>query len=200
MFSVQQKREISDAVQKILRSTMHPELPTSGEVSFTLHVNGAEEWSYADIKNNAAVGDPGVNPHNELMASMPEEKARDLIEEAQDPSFHSAIPYTPDPRVHPDEMMQEMIKQQLSTLTQRIYKAEAIIIDYNKRLGKLQERDEINRKLYSELRFGLDNVQEFLTPIIEDNLIAHHDDQLRNIMTAIRQLGNPQINKTLGGG
>ena len=106
----------------------------------------------------------------------------------------------PDPRVHPDEMMQEMIKQQLSVLTKRIYKAEAIIIDYNKRLKKLQERDDINRKLYSELRFGLDKLQEYLIPIIEDNLIQHHDDQLRNLNTAIRQLGNPQINKTLGGG
>ena len=64
MFSVQQKREISDAVQKILRSTMHPELPPTGEVTFSLKVLGAESWSYADIKNNGAVGDPGVNPHN----------------------------------------------------------------------------------------------------------------------------------------
>lgn len=202
MFSVEQKREISDAVQKILRSTMHPELPPTGEVSFTLNVSGAESWSYAVIVNNGAVGDPGVNPHNELMASMPESEARDLIDAAI--PKEAQVPYAehlmPDPRVHPDEMMMEMLKQQLSKLTQRMFKAEEIIIDYNKRLGKLQERDDINRKLYSELRFGLDNVQEFLTPIIEDNLIQHHDDQLRNLNTAIRQLGNPQINKTLGGG
>lgn len=194
MFSVEQKREISDAVQKILRSTMHPELPPTGEVSFSLNVAGAESWSYATIVNNGAVGDPGVNPHNELMASMPEGEARGLIEDAQ-----ASVPYMPDPRVHPDEMMQEMLKQQLSTLTKRMYKAEAIIIDYNKRLGQLKERDDINRKLYSELRFGLDNVQEFLTPIIEDNLIAHHSDELRNLSTAIRQLGNAEINKTLKG-
>lgn len=64
MFSMQQKREIADAVQKILRATHHPELP-DGEVQFQLHVDGAEWWSWADIRNNGAVENPGVNPHNE---------------------------------------------------------------------------------------------------------------------------------------
>lgn len=64
MFSVRQKREIAEAVQKILRKTNHPELP-EGEISFQLYVNGAEIWSWADIRNNAAVENPGVNPHNE---------------------------------------------------------------------------------------------------------------------------------------
>lgn len=65
MFSLQQKRQIADSVQKILRATNHPELP-SGEIGFTLHVSGAEEWSWADIKNNGAVPAPGINPWNEL--------------------------------------------------------------------------------------------------------------------------------------
>ncbi len=64
MFSVQQKRDISDAVQKILKNTGHPELP-EGEVPFLLHVDGAAAWSWADIKNNMAVINPSVNPHNE---------------------------------------------------------------------------------------------------------------------------------------
>lgn len=64
MFSVRQKREISEAVQKILRDTNHPELP-EGEISFNLHVSGAEAWSWADIQNNAAVYAPGVNLWNE---------------------------------------------------------------------------------------------------------------------------------------
>ncbi len=67
MFSVQQKRDISDAVQKVLRDTGHPELP-KGEVSFHLHVDGAESWSWADIKNNGAITNPGVNPFNEIWA------------------------------------------------------------------------------------------------------------------------------------
>ena len=64
MFSVQQKREISEAVQKILRDTKHPELP-EGEIQFELHVDGAQNWSWADIKNNGAIKDPNVNPWNE---------------------------------------------------------------------------------------------------------------------------------------
>ena len=51
MFSVRQKREIADAVQKILRDTDHPELPMH-EISFHLHVRGAENWSWANIINN----------------------------------------------------------------------------------------------------------------------------------------------------
>ncbi len=64
MFSVRQKREISDKVQKILRATNHPELP-EGEIQFHLHVKGAESWSWADIKNNESVQNPSVNPWNE---------------------------------------------------------------------------------------------------------------------------------------
>lgn len=64
MFSVRQKREISDAVQKILRKTDHPELP-KGEIKFHLHVEGAESWSWADIKNNGSVQNPSINPWNE---------------------------------------------------------------------------------------------------------------------------------------
>jgi len=66
MFSVQQKREISDAVQKILRDTNHPELPES-EIQFQLNVRGAERWSWAVIMNNGAINTPAVNPHNEAM-------------------------------------------------------------------------------------------------------------------------------------
>jgi len=68
MFSVQQKRKISDEVQKILRDTNHPELP-QGEIQFSLHVDGAESWSWADIKNNGAVTNPTVNPWNEKQDS-----------------------------------------------------------------------------------------------------------------------------------
>lgn len=64
MFSVSQKRQISDKIQKILRETNHPELP-NGEIQFHLHVEGAENWSWADIKNNSSVPNPGVNPWNE---------------------------------------------------------------------------------------------------------------------------------------
>lgn len=69
MFSVRQKREISEKVQQILRETNHPELP-SEEIQFLLHVNGKEVWSWADIRNNGAILNPTVNPHNEKQDSI----------------------------------------------------------------------------------------------------------------------------------
>jgi hypothetical protein len=65
MFSMRQKREIAEAVQKVLRATDHPELP-SGEIKFRLHVDGAESWSWADIQNNESITQPGINPFNEM--------------------------------------------------------------------------------------------------------------------------------------
>lgn len=56
MFSTKQEREIAEAVQAVLKAINHPELPT-GEISFTLHVEGAQPWSWADIKNNGAVSE-----------------------------------------------------------------------------------------------------------------------------------------------
>ena len=54
MFSLKQKREISEQVQKILRATNHPELPTT-EIQFLLHVKGSSAWSWVSIRNNGAV-------------------------------------------------------------------------------------------------------------------------------------------------
>lgn len=65
MFSVNQKRKISEEIQKILRDTGHPELPES-EIQFEIRIAGAESWSWACIKNNGAVTNPGVNLWNEL--------------------------------------------------------------------------------------------------------------------------------------
>ncbi len=65
MFSVRQKRLISEAIQQILMKTNHPELPHDSEIQFQLHVDGTSRMSWADIRNNGAVNDPGVNLHNE---------------------------------------------------------------------------------------------------------------------------------------
>ena len=40
MFSVRQKREIAEKIQKVLRETKHPELPAEGEITFELKVLG----------------------------------------------------------------------------------------------------------------------------------------------------------------
>ncbi len=69
MFSVAQKREISEKVQQILRETNHPELPKE-EIQFALHVKGATPMSWADIRNNGAVPNPSVNPFNEMMTEQ----------------------------------------------------------------------------------------------------------------------------------
>ena len=66
MFSVRQKREIADKIQKALRETEHPELP-EGEIPFKIHIWGEQSWSWADILNNGAVEVPIYNPHNEKM-------------------------------------------------------------------------------------------------------------------------------------
>lgn len=76
MFSVQQKRQIASKLQQILRDTGHPELP-EGEITFALRVEGAEPWSWAEIKNNGAVPSPEINPWNEAQAKrcFPEDAA-----------------------------------------------------------------------------------------------------------------------------
>ena len=37
----------------------------ANDADFALHVDGAESWSWADIRNNGGVTQPGVNPWNE---------------------------------------------------------------------------------------------------------------------------------------
>ncbi len=202
MFSVSQKRDISDAVQKILRATSHPELPTTGEVSFKLHVDGAEEWSFADIQNNGAVGNPGLNPHNELMDSLPEEEARSLISKAQDLPLPD--PPMPDPRNTPEEFFsgrwlaayKEMVKAEIQQLVDRmnalVKAVEGFAQDTRNsetRIQRLEDRDRIQDQLSAEVSNAMNKMQTFLTPIMEDNLIQHHSDQLENLMTSIRQLG-----------
>lgn len=59
MFSIKEKRHISDNIQKILRETNHEELPDT-EIKFLIHVDGKELWSWADIRNNGAVVDKGL--------------------------------------------------------------------------------------------------------------------------------------------
>jgi len=54
MFSPELKRKISAQIQQLLASLDHFELP-EGEIQFLLHVDGTENWSWANIKNNNAI-------------------------------------------------------------------------------------------------------------------------------------------------
>jgi hypothetical protein len=57
MFSPEIKKEIALKVQHILQQTLHDELP-KGEINFILHVDGAEGWSWANIRNASAKDKP----------------------------------------------------------------------------------------------------------------------------------------------
>lgn len=51
MFSVEQKHKIADAVEKVLLELNHSEMPKE-KMRFSLHVDGIELWSFADILPN----------------------------------------------------------------------------------------------------------------------------------------------------
>jgi len=73
MFSLKQKQFIAAEIEKLLLSLNHPEMPTS-KPNFTLHVDGKEEWSWADIKPNwiyeGESQQPSINPFNEMIANQ----------------------------------------------------------------------------------------------------------------------------------
>jgi len=72
MFSVAQKRLISNAVEKVLLDLHHPEMPIN-RPKFHLRVEGAESWSWAEIDPNWVFDDahtPGINPWNEAVAAQ----------------------------------------------------------------------------------------------------------------------------------
>ncbi len=74
MFSVTEKKEIARKIEKILLDLNHPEMPTE-KPKFKLHVDGKEDWSWADIEPNWVFEDGkpmGINPFNELPRDLNE--------------------------------------------------------------------------------------------------------------------------------
>ena len=68
MFSVKEKQAIADTIEKVLLELKHPEMPKD-KPDFTLHVNGKESYSFADILPNhtySKKNPPSINPFNEL--------------------------------------------------------------------------------------------------------------------------------------
>lgn len=51
MLSSKVKKEVAEKVQKILQEIDDNELP-KGEINFLLHIDGEENWSWANIRNN----------------------------------------------------------------------------------------------------------------------------------------------------
>ena len=68
MFSQAQKSMIAQEIEKLLLSFNHPEMPKE-KPEFSLHVDGKESWSWADIEPCHHFIDkaPSVNPFNEMM-------------------------------------------------------------------------------------------------------------------------------------
>lgn len=61
MLSTKVKQYISKEVQRVLQSIHDDELP-NGEIHFILHVDGSEDWSWANIRNES---DKDLSvPHN----------------------------------------------------------------------------------------------------------------------------------------
>ena len=70
MFTPDIKKEIAEEIQTILQKLNHAELP-KGEIQFLLHIDGAENWSWANIKNNSAK--TTIIPY-ELIGNLSEER------------------------------------------------------------------------------------------------------------------------------
>ena len=56
MFSIAEKKMIAAKIEELLLALKHPEMPTE-KPHFSLHVDGKEEWSWADIQPNWTFGD-----------------------------------------------------------------------------------------------------------------------------------------------
>lgn len=55
MLSSGTKKKIADKVQEILQNIEDDELPYDGEISFILHIDGRESWSWANIRNRGDI-------------------------------------------------------------------------------------------------------------------------------------------------
>ncbi len=77
MFSMAEKKHIATEIEKLLLSLNHPEMPTE-KPKFKLHVDGKEDWSWADIEPNWVFEDGqkqiGVNPFNEISRELHNDK------------------------------------------------------------------------------------------------------------------------------
>lgn len=51
MFSMEEKKLIAQKIEELLLSLDHPEMPKE-KPKFSLHVDGKESWSWADIEPN----------------------------------------------------------------------------------------------------------------------------------------------------
>lgn len=81
MFSIEEKQKIASAIETILLELKHPEMPTE-QPMFSLHVDGKESWSWADIKPNWIFDEnnkPKINSWNESVRNIIKTTERNSI-------------------------------------------------------------------------------------------------------------------------
>lgn len=72
MFSVKEKKHIASVIEKTLLDLKHPEMPNE-KPKFKIHIDGAEDWSWADIYPNWVYEqkpEQPVNNWNEISREM----------------------------------------------------------------------------------------------------------------------------------
>lgn len=72
MFSMKEKQKIAEAVEWIILSFEHPEMPKEKPV-FHLRIEGKEGWSFAEIEPNWKFDEnnkPGINLWNEASRNI----------------------------------------------------------------------------------------------------------------------------------
>lgn len=76
MFSKKEKQHIAAIIEKTLLDLKHPEMPKE-KTSFKIHIEGKENWSWADIEPNWIYvnKEPGVNPFNEISREIHNKQA-----------------------------------------------------------------------------------------------------------------------------
>jgi len=72
MFSIKEKKYIADVIEKTLLALNHPEMPKEKPV-FKIHIEGKENWSWADIEPNwkyKEKEDKTINQWNEVARNV----------------------------------------------------------------------------------------------------------------------------------
>ena len=78
MFSSKEKQMIAAEIEKLLLQLKHPEMPDE-RPKFSLHVDGAESWSWADIEPNWKYDEknpPKTTPWNEKSRKIMNDNSR----------------------------------------------------------------------------------------------------------------------------
>lgn len=80
MFTVKEKQHLAEVIEKAILELKHPEMPEE-KPKFKIHIDGKENWSWADIEPNWTYdkdNKPGVNIFNEMSREIHQKKRGDI--------------------------------------------------------------------------------------------------------------------------